>query len=195
MLGRSTEVHVEQQPHDQRPEETLVEAASRGEVRAFEELLDRYQSTVLRLLRVLGIPLNDREDVAQEVFVRVFRSLERFRPGHGFGGWIYRITVNASHDYRRRYRRRLPESAWTEAAEEQAAEGGPDASRRLEHRLRLERALGALSERERAVFVLCELEGLETRAVARALGITSITVRRHHGRARRHLQRLLREEF
>jgi len=58
-------------------------------------------------------------------------------------------------------------------------------------RRRLEAALGRLSERERAVFVLTEIEGCDSREVARSLGITTITVRRHLGRAREHLRRLL----
>lgn len=180
-----------QLPRDEWPEERLVRAAGEGDVRAFEELLDRHQGTVLRVLRLLGVPLNDREDVAQEVFVRVFRSLGRFRAGQRFGGWLYRITVNASHDYRRRRRRRPQEAHWSDLSEKNATESGPDPERRLEHRRRLERALEALSERERAVFVLCELEGLETRRVARTLGIAAVTVRRHLGRARGRLQRLL----
>lgn len=176
---------------DATTDEALVARARGGEVRALEELLERYQGAVLRTLRLLGVPLQDREDVAQEVLVRVFRHLKGFRGGHSFGGWVYRITVNAAHDYRHGSKRRASrEVPWKEETGVEEAAAGPerDAGRHLVLREALEAALDLLSERERAVFVLREMEGLETREVARSLGITSITVRRHLGRARRRLQ-------
>jgi RNA polymerase sigma-70 factor (ECF subfamily) len=175
-------------------EERLVEAARRGEPRAFERLLERHESRVLRVLSLLGVPRDDREDVAQEVFVRVFRHLDRFRAGQPFSGWIYRITVNASHDHRRTLRRRR-ETGGREGVPERA-DDAPGPAERLDlddRRRRLEVALTALSERERAVFVLCEMEDLPTRDVARTLAISAITVRRHLGRARRRLQEILRQ--
>ncbi len=82
---------------------------------------------------------------------------------------------------------------WSEAPPETPtrAPGPVELYDSADQRSRLERALAALSERERAVFVLCELEDQPTRMVARALGITAITVRRHLGRARRRLQQIL----
>ncbi len=170
-------------------EAALVAAAQDGNVRAFEALLSAHESKVLRVLRFLGIPSSDREDVAQEVFVRVFRHLGGFRRGRPFGAWVYRITVNAAHDWRLRCRATLEEVPWTEEAARIPGSGpDPDLARQLMA------GLAALSERERAVFVLRELEGLETSDVARALGITSITVRRHLGLARDRLRRLLEDE-
>jgi RNA polymerase sigma-70 factor (ECF subfamily) len=186
---------VEQDGIEERErDERLVEAARSGEPRAFERLLERHESRVLRVLRLLGIPRDDREDVAQEVFIRVFRHLHGFRAGQPFSGWLYRITVNASHDHRRLLRRRR-EAPQREGAVAERADEGPGPAERLDRgdrRRRLERAMESLSERERAVFVLCELEELPTRQVARALAISSITVRRHLGRARRRLQETLR---
>ncbi len=161
---------------------------------ALDELLTRHEARVLRLLRLLGVPAADREDVAQEIFVRVFRHLAGFHRGERFRAWLHRITVNASHDYRRRAaRRRGREAGWDEATEPAATprDGPAESLERSDRRRALERALGALSERERAVFVLCEMEGLATGEVARSLGISSITVRRHLGRARRRLQKIL----
>jgi len=175
-------------------DESLAEAAKRGEVRALETLLDRHESKVLRVLGFLGIPGQDREDVAQEIFIRVFRHLGSYRRGLSFGGWLYRVTVNAAHDYRkRRARVERDEAAWEDGLE--AADDGTDPVddlRAVELRRALNRALDDLSARERAVFVLKEIEGLDGADVARTLGISRITVRRHLGRARRRLQRLLR---
>lgn len=179
---------------DDRSDDLLVAEARDGNVRAFEALLDRHQSRVLRVLRLMGVPSSDREDVAQEVFIRVFRHLDGFRPGRPFSGWIYRVTVNASYDYHLRVSRRSrDEVSWEEAGSE-PADVRPGAERNAaarDVRERLVLALESLSERERAVFVLKEIEGLDTSEVSSALGISGITVRRHLGRARERLLRLL----
>ena len=179
-------------PGEQASDEELVLAASRGESRAFEQLLGRHESRVLRVLRLMGVPIQDREDVAQEVFVRIFRHLDGFRRGRPFGSWVYGICVNAAHDYRSRRSRLAGESGWEEDLDPAQVGGGPqEAAERRDLRLELERALTTLSDRERAVFVLRELEGLDTRTVARTLGISGVTVRRHLGRARKRLQEAL----
>jgi RNA polymerase sigma-70 factor (ECF subfamily) len=175
-------------------DDALVAAARAGDASAFGILLERHQSRVFRVLRLLGVADGDREDVAQEVFVRVFRHLGGYRRGRSFTGWLFRIAVNAAHDHRRRdHRRRRDEVDWGEGPPEMAA-GAPGPGEVLDTvdlRNRLERAVRFLSERERTVFVLCELEEQSSREVARALGITTITVRRHLGRARRRLQQIL----
>lgn len=188
---------VERPKGNEPSDEALVAAAQGGEARALERLLVRHEGRVFRVLRLLGVGVADREDVAQEVFVRIFRHLDGFRRGRPFTGWLFRVAVNAAHDHRRRVARRLRgEADWSEAPENAPA-SGPGPAETLagrDHRRQLETALESLSERERAVFVLCELEGLTTREVARALGITMITVRRHLGRARRRLQGALTEK-
>jgi len=178
-------------------DDELVAACRDGDVRAFAGLLARHETSVLRVLRLLGIPSADREDLGQDVFLRAFRYLGSYRPGRSFAGWLYRITLNVSHDWQRQQAtRRSGEVPWSPEAERSVDPGpGPDA--RSDHqdlRNRLEAALGCLSERERAVFVLCEIEALSTLEVARALGITRITVRRHLGLARRRLQSVLAAE-
>ena len=176
-------------------DEALVEAARDGRVQALEALLDRHQGRVMRILRFLGIPAQDREDVAQEVFVRVFKHLRGFRTGQEFGAWLYRVAVNAAHDHRGRVRRRARgEAPWDAGEGRQDPGPGPEeAAFQQELRDELDRALERLSERERAIFVLREIEGLESREVARALGITAITVRRHLSRARKRLREILGE--
>lgn len=181
-----------QSPDQDATDDSLVAAARDGDVRAFESLLLRHEARVLRVLRFLRVPPGDIEDVAQEVFIRVFRHLNGYRPGRSFEGWIYRMTVNAAHDQRRRAgRMAAEEGAWSDDAAT-APDPNPDPAElagQEELRRRLERALDTLTERERAVFVVHEIEGLETRDVARALGISSITVRRHLSRARARLRR------
>ena len=81
-------------------DETLAAAARNGESDALEQLLRRHESPILAFLRSLGIPPADREDVAQEIFIRLFRHLDHYRPAQPFRPWLYRIAINASHDYR-----------------------------------------------------------------------------------------------
>ena len=173
---------------------SLAEAAQGGDVRALETLLDRHEAKVLRVLAFLGGAAQDREDVAQEIFIRVIKHIGGFRRGLPFGAWLYRVTVNASHDHRRRSERTgHDEVSWSEGLDLADEGAGPaEELRHTELQQALRDALERLSERERAVFVLREIEGLESADVARALGITRITVRRHLGRARRRLQRELR---
>ncbi len=179
---------------DVRIDGELIAAAVAGSDDALDRLLRRHESGVLRLVRLLGVSTDDREDVAQEILVRVFRHLGTFKSGRSFRGWIYRIAVNAVHDHRHRLSRRARrESPWTAGLEEtpddSSAPGDHAVAR--EQRRALEAALDGLSERERAVFVLIELEGFERREAARTLGITSITVRRHLSRANARLRTLL----
>ena len=184
------------EPTDLDPsDDALVAAAREGKVRAFEALLDRHEARVLRILRLLGIASQDREDVAQEFFSRLFRHLNGYRPGRSFEAWLYRVTSNAAHDHRVRLGRRSQrEIPWAEGLAPAETERGPaEIVEGGEIRQALERALASLSDRERAVFVLRELEELETAEVARALGISTITVRRHLSLARRRLRTILRE--
>jgi RNA polymerase sigma-70 factor (ECF subfamily) len=180
--------------HEDASDDRLAAAARNGDVRALESLLDRNQSRVLRTLRLLGVAPQDREDVAQEVFIRVLRHLGGYRPGRSFGAWLYRVTVNAAHDHRSRKARRVSREEEATERLESAPDPGPgpaEAAGRGDLKRALEAALGVLTERERAVFVLRELEALETAEVARTLGITRITVRRHLGRARERLRSAL----
>jgi RNA polymerase sigma-70 factor (ECF subfamily) len=177
-------------------DEALVAAAQAGDVRALEALLDRHQTRVLRLTRLLGVRPQDRDDVAQDVFLRVFRHLAGFRAGHSFAGWLYRVTVNVVRDHRaERGRLRERETAWAPAHDDLEAAGpaeDPHATAEERDLARaLEEALDRLTERERAVFVLLEMEGRDTLEVARALGVTRVTVRRHLGLARRRLREIL----
>jgi RNA polymerase sigma-70 factor, ECF subfamily len=178
-------------PDSERSDEALVAAASEGDVRALEALIRRHESRVLRVLRFLGIGREDREDVAQDVFLRVFRGLSGFRSGFVFESWLYRVTVNAAFDHRAGELRRTQAMEPLEGTDDTVADSGIPPHERSLLRVRLESALKALSDRERAVFVLKEIEGLDSAQVARALDLNPITVRRHLSRARERLKRIL----
>jgi RNA polymerase sigma-70 factor (ECF subfamily) len=147
----------------------------------------------------------DAEDVVQQVCLRLWKVLKRFRKGENFDTWVYRITVNAGIDHRRRSRtyREVPTLDEPERRET-AAEAGWTGDRAAPQ----EEALGfrqlqsifdelaaELGEKQRVVFVLKEMEGLGTEQIARILEVRPSTVRNHLLQARRSLARLLRERY
>lgn len=158
----------------------LVERAREGDGRAFDRLMIETQERVVGLAwRMLG-SREDARDAAQEVYLRVFRYLGRFRSEHDFHGWLYRITINVCRDAARR-RRRAPvsDAAVAERGEPPEAE---EALLGAERWSRLLEALASLPPKERAALVLRDLEGLTSEQVARVLGSRPGTVA---GRSRR----------
>ena len=168
-------------PHADR---ALVERILDGDVRAFEVLVERQEPRVFRVLAWMGVPYDDREDLAQEVFLRVFRYLPSFKRTASLDSWIYKIAVHAATDERRRRIRRPEPMGGRELEAEAPAVAASDSG--LPGR-RLLAALGSLTARERAVFVLSELEGIEVKRIAKILKITRVTVRRHLSLARQRL--------
>jgi len=138
--------------------------------------------------------LGDREDArdaAQEVFLRVFKYLDRYDAAQDFHGWLYRITLNVCHDTARRRPKTDAGSDWFDtpahAAEIAALSTDTDAEAALlreQQRALVVRALTTLSEKERAAIVLRDLEGLSTEEVARILKSRPVTVRSQVSSAR-----------
>ena len=166
------------------PEErcSLIEAAKAGDLAAFELLMRQYERLVLvTALRLLG-SMADAQDVSQEVFLKLYRNLGKVQAASGVSAWLYRVTVNACHDVRRK---RRPEDPVEYAG--QLAAGGADpqqAATEDERRRVLEMSLKMLSERERTALVLRDLEGLSTEEVARIMGSCEATVRSQVSKAR-----------
>ena len=128
----------------------------------------------------------DAEDAVQEAFLKVHRGAAQFRGGASLSTWAYRILVNTCYDMMRRGRRR-PENPMP--AEELLPRGG---ERDHPLRLSLERALVRLDPRERAAFLLCEVEGFTHREAGEILAVNENTSRTLLFRARRRLQQELR---
>lgn len=161
------------------PDERTKAAA--GDLTAFELLMRRYERLVLvTALRLLG-NMADAQDVSQDVFLRLYRNLGKVE-SQNLSGWLYRVTVNASHDLRRKQ----PATDPMEFASAVPAAGNDpqqDATE-AERRRVLEMSLRMLSEKERAALVLRDLQGLSTDEVARVLGSTEATVRSQVSKAR-----------
>src|SRR5271169_3552290 len=96
----------------------LLQRAQRGDASAFNQVVTAYRRRILGTIsRLIGRP-EDVEDVAQEVFLRIYFSLDQLRTPEVFEPWLYRLTVNASYDYLRKSKRRI-ESRMADLSEQQ----------------------------------------------------------------------------
>jgi RNA polymerase sigma-70 factor (ECF subfamily) len=181
----------------------LVARARAGDAAAFERIMLETERRVVAVAwRMLG-NREDARDAAQEVFLRVYKYLDRYKPAQDFNGWLYGITLNVCRDAIRKRGSRCDGAQLTlhagEPAAPQAASTGANAEEnaiRAEQRVLLLSALETLPEKERAAFILRDLEGLTTEEVARALHSRPVTVRSQISSARAklriHCERLLR---
>lgn len=157
-------------------------AAQARDLDAFETLMRMHERLVLvTALRLLG-NMPDAQDVSQEVFLRLYRNWDKVEASRNLPGWLYRVTVNACHDVRRK----RPAADPMEYANAVPAAGAdPQQCAAREERCRvLEMSLRMLSEKERAALVLRDLQGLSTEETARVLGSSQATVRSQVSKAR-----------
>lgn len=145
----------------------VIKRAQGGESSAFNELVLAYRKRILgTIARLIGRP-DDVEDVGQEVFLRLYFSLDQLRSPEVFEPWLYRLTVNAAYDYLRKQRRRQ-ESRMADLSEQQvvvadAAAGSKvdqEERRRRQIRETVVELLGSVSEEDRILLTLKEVEGL-----------------------------------
>src|ERR1700678_3767280 len=159
-----------------------IAAARSGDLGAFELLMRQHERLVLgTALRLTG-NMEDAQDISQQVFLRLYKNLSKVQAANALPAWLYRVTVNACHDLRRRKPASEPESSSGDLVA-----GGMDPQTSLtqaERRRVLEMSLRVLPEKERAALVLRDLEGLSTGEVARALGSSEATVRSQVSKAR-----------
>jgi RNA polymerase sigma factor (sigma-70 family) len=158
-----------------------------------------YERTRQRLFALLAYHTGDREDaleLLQDVYLHAFQGLARYRGEGPLEAWLCVMAIRRARDWKRRLfrkRRHEVDDAEIGRAMDAGAPAGADESALPLRRL-LDRALAALPERQRAAFLLREVEDLSFRDVAEALGVNEATARVHHLRARRALQSLLKDE-
>jgi len=190
--GSVPEDVASQQAEDDRE---LVRRCRGGDERAFERLFLRHRGPVTGLVyRMLG-PGPELEDLVQEVFIQVLRSLGSFRDEARFSTWLYRVALNVVLMHRRASGRRPRLVDEGQAAP--AVDAAPSAHDVLETRRRVEAfyaLLGRLSDKKRSVYVLHELEGLSPARIAEIVQAPVLTVRTRLFYARRELGRWIEEE-
>jgi RNA polymerase sigma-70 factor (ECF subfamily) len=167
-------------------ERALIIRAQKGESAAFSALVRIHQRRAYAVARAVVGTHEDAEDAVQEAFLHAYKALHRFRPEQAFGAWLHRIVVNASLDLTRRRRVRAAEEL-----PDSVAAPFRDAAEGADLRAKLEAALKLLTQRQRAVIVLHDVEGYKHAEIGAMLDIPEGTARSdlHHARValRRHL--------
>ncbi|NBM17225.1 RNA polymerase sigma factor SigE [Streptomyces sp. GC420] len=159
---------------------------------SWEEIVSAHSARVYRLAYRLTGNQHDAEDLTQEVFVRVFRSLSTYTPGT-FEGWLHRITTNLFLDMVRRRQRIRFDALGDDAAERlPSREPSPQQAFHDTHfDADVQQALDTLAPEFRAAVVLCDIEGLSYEEIAATLGVKLGTVRSRIHRGRSHLRKAL----
>lgn len=178
------------------PDRELAARATAGDVAAFSALVERWQGRVFRLAHRFFRRTEDAEDVAQEVFLKVWRALGSYRADAPFERWLLRIATRTCYDALRQ-RRRRPETTLAQTADDpgrwlDAALWGAslEAAAAQDARRLAADLLDSLRPKDRIVLVLMDLEGMSAAEVAVATGSTRAAVKIRALRARRALRRL-----
>lgn len=175
----------------------LVARAADGDHAAFVTLVERHRTMVYRVAFQYAGNHYDADDIAQDVFIKVHRSLHTFRRDAQFTSWLYRIAMNACIDHGRR--RTLTSSLDAAGPEErpfQVAAEEPAPDQRVfagEVRAAVERAVDALPPQQRIIFAMRHFEGMKLCDIAEALGIAEGTVKRQLHSAVHRLRHALRD--
>ena len=177
-----------------RDDEELVRRLKAGDERAFEELVETYRERVYRVAWRVVRDDEVAEDVAQEAFIRVFRHVGRFQERSSLYTWIYRITVNIALNRLRRdrFRHMVPmgELQW----EDHRPDADPShAAMSSELAARVDEAVRALPDKQRAVFTLRFFEGMSHKEIADAVGCSEGTSKANYFHAVAALRRSLKD--
>ena len=170
----------------------LVERCRRGDLAAFEEIYRAHSGRLYSVAYRMVGNAADAEDLLQDIFLAAHRKLDSFRGDSALGTWLYRLATNLCLDHLRS--RGARSSGLTDPLDEEiglADAGSRGLAERTVTRMDLERALSRLPEGCRAAFVLHDIEGLEHREVADALGIAEGTSKSQVHKARLRLRTLL----
>jgi RNA polymerase sigma-70 factor (ECF subfamily) len=171
----------------------LIPLAAQGDRVAFQTLVERHRTMVYRVAYQFAGNHHDADDIAQDVFIKVHRSLPRFRQDAQFTSWLYRIAMNACIDHRRRH---APLASNDDVELGDRATGEPDPEDRAyagELGAALEAAIDRLPPRQRLIFGMRHFEDLKLIEIARALGLAEGTVKRQLHAAVHRLRDILRD--
>ncbi|WP_372806349.1 RNA polymerase sigma factor [Pontiella sp.] len=183
-------------------DDELVLKAQRGDVHAFDQLVERYHGKIYGLTYNMTSNREDAEDLTQDVFVKAFEALPRFRGKSSFYTWLYRIAVNKTINYRKKRNRNRAlsldafdqEIKTDDVYHDLTTKGSPLRSISLsELQIKLNEALQNLSDKHRTVVVLHDMQGIPHEEIAQMVGASVGTVRSRLFYARRQMQSELSE--
>jgi len=191
------EEHIEGPSDDE-----LVLKSQQGDIHAFDELVERYHGKIYGLTYNMTSNREDAEDLTQEIFVKAFQALPRFKGKSSFYTWLYRIAVNKTINYRKRRNRKRAmsldqfenEIKLDDVYHDLTSKGSPLRNLSLsELQKKLNEALQNLSEKHRTVVVLHDMQGIPHEEIAKMVGASVGTIRSRLFYARRQLQAELSE--
>jgi RNA polymerase sigma-70 factor (ECF subfamily) len=172
-------------------ERQLILASKGGSHEAFRVLVERHMKQAYDVAYGLLNDHDDAEDVAQEAFVRAYRSLRNFREEAGFGTWLYRIVHNVSLNRVRQKKVRQSREMNPDHRAAASEARTHSYSETVDTRAHIERALHQLPTLQRSVVILRHLEGMSTQQASRILGCSEGTVKTHLHRGLKKMKRLL----
>src|SRR5580765_1565123 len=177
----------------------LIERARSGDDGAFNQVVQAYRKRILgTIARLIGRP-EDVEDVGQEVFLRLYYSLDQLRTQEVFEPWLYRLTVNAAYDYLRRQKRRR-ENRMSDMSEQQVmladahqgAKADKEETRRTKIRELVSSLLAKISEEDRILLTLKEVEGLSLKELEKIYHVNENALKVRLFRARQRVLKAFR---
>lgn len=183
-------------------DDELVLKAQQGDVHAFDQLVERYHQKIYGLTYNMTSNREDAEDLTQEIFIKAFEALPRFKGKSSFYTWLYRIGVNKTINYRKKRNRKRALSLDSfeqdikldDAYHDLTAKGSPLRNISLsELQIKLNEALQGLSEKHRTVVVMHDMQGIPHDEIAKVVGASVGTVRSRLFYARRQMQNELSE--
>ena len=179
-------------------ENDLIKKCKKGSREAFNILVSNYQQQVINIAYGMLSNQEDAYDAAQEVFVRVYKSIESFKEQSSFTTWLYRITKNVCSDILRKRQKHSGVISINQAIDEKKdmdikdESPTPEENMEISERQRAVReAISELKEEYRTVITLCDIEGLSYDYIAEVLAIPSGTVKSRINRARSALKKNL----
>jgi RNA polymerase sigma-70 factor, ECF subfamily len=179
-------------------EQELVRQLQSGNTKAMREVVAANRLLVTRLVLSMGVPRADLEDLIQDVFVQVYRSIKDFRGQAKLSTWVHRIAVNVVLMHRRALRSRptyVSDEETTLQLIDEGQDGSPLEEVARRQRIRaFDRVLSRISEKKREVFVLHEIEGFSPTEIAEMVSAPVLTVRTRLFYARKEIETLLLEE-
>ncbi len=182
------------QPQQEVPDTDLVMHARDGDMHAFRKLVERYEEDIAATVVAMLGPTGEVDDVVQEVFIRFYDALSKFRGESSVRTYLKRIAINRTLDVLRKRKRFFARFVSRDVEGYRFDEAGPDGGEtidRMERRALVHRAIQALPPRHREVVVLRLIEGYSTQETAELLGIAYGTVLSRLSRAQVRLKRLL----
>ena len=180
----------------EKAEKSLIEAAQKGSVGAFEQLISQVDKNMLSLAAGLVSCPYEAEDIYQEAMLKAFKALPGFRMESQFGTWLYRILVNTAISYRRKLKHKwvrlissdqseFEQNSYSDVYAKNVSSDNPEnelINQQLNHAIN--RAIGCLSDRERIAFVLCHQQEFKIGDAAQVMAVSQGAVKSYLFRAR-----------